>query len=588
MGTSDAIIAQTRRDRRDRDDVAVAVLANHLRFGDLAGFTNIQVERISPMSLHARDEFPHTAPSDAAIVNWQEIYCFRGWDEKQKGGFHLSINRVGGSVEVAAVVFFRDRHVSTRLVHPTDPGTLDLAGLVLDVTNPFRGWKISLTGQGSTTRFPFGFLASGPTVPPNTAMRMEVTLVTGLEVVDFQPTLDEMSGAHEHLPGEQHEHGPETAAHDHNHARVALGAYEQGHEWSGRLILGADEFECVGLSTMYHSWGPQDVHGIKREWWTAACLDGARAFFSCSTVEEWEGGPQHWFGAILDGDDLTWLSGAEIAVTQGLQEAENYGGVATAAGRTPGHRDIHLLQGVEFHAPIAYRNWGTPWLVNEGFGTASLDLGGRIVHGSGVAELARPLYDEEIAALGWDVLPDNIASAYQLDRLLPQQVVALSTKSGLSSPSTSEPAGLSRLESIQEIFREANKEDRVRLLLEYSRKLPPLPPELAASAEKMERVVECVTPFFLKTEIGDDDRVILHFGVPQDAPSTRAFAAIFWAGLNGARSEEVLRTPDDFYLSMGLQDIVFVIRLQSIGAILRRLKRQVRELNVERRMWTLD
>lgn len=134
------------------------------------------------------------------------------------------------------------------------------------------------------------------------------------------------------------------------------------------------------------------------------------------------------------------------------------------------------------------------------------------------------------------------------------------------------PAALQR---IVDLFAGAPKELRLQALLEYSRQLPGLPPRLAEHREAMEQVPECQTPFFLASEVGEDDRVTLWFDVPLEAPTTRGFAGILFAGLNGATAGEVLGLPNDFYLPMGLAEVISTLRLRGIGAILARLKRQV-------------
>ncbi|HEV3400819.1 MAG TPA: SufE family protein [Acidimicrobiales bacterium] len=139
--------------------------------------------------------------------------------------------------------------------------------------------------------------------------------------------------------------------------------------------------------------------------------------------------------------------------------------------------------------------------------------------------------------------------------------------------STSAP----ELERIVDLFAGAPKDLRAQALLEYSRKVPPLPPELAGHRELMEPVPECQTPFFLATEVDDDDRVILYFDVPAESPTTRGFAGILWSGLNGASAETVLATPNDFYNRMGLAEVISSLRLRGMQAILSRLKRQVRD-----------
>ena len=138
-----------------------------------------------------------------------------------------------------------------------------------------------------------------------------------------------------------------------------------------------------------------------------------------------------------------------------------------------------------------------------------------------------------------------------------------------------------RLQRIVELFAGAPKELRVQALLDYSRRLPALPPELAGNRQAMEQVPECQTPFFLATDLTPEGTVKLYFDVPAEAPTTRGFAGILAGGLDGATPEEVLATPNDFYTRMGLAEVISSLRLRGMGAILARLKRQVRE-HVER------
>ncbi len=140
-----------------------------------------------------------------------------------------------------------------------------------------------------------------------------------------------------------------------------------------------------------------------------------------------------------------------------------------------------------------------------------------------------------------------------------------------TEPGAAPPA----LQRIVDLFAGAPKDLRLQALLEYSRKVPPLPEELAGHRELMEQVPECMTPFFLATEVDADDRVHLHFDVPDQAPTTRGFAGILHAGLDGATPAAVLATPNDFYLKMGLAEAISGQRLRGMGAILARLKRQV-------------
>ncbi|MDP9419224.1 MAG: SufE family protein [Actinomycetota bacterium] len=133
-----------------------------------------------------------------------------------------------------------------------------------------------------------------------------------------------------------------------------------------------------------------------------------------------------------------------------------------------------------------------------------------------------------------------------------------------------------KLQRIVELFAGAPKDLRVEALLEYSRKLPPLPPHLQGNRAAMEQVEECQTPFFLSTEVDDERRVHLWFDCPPESPTTRGFASILAEGLEGATVEEVLDVPNDFYTQMGLAEAISSLRLRGMSAILGHLKRQVR------------
>ena len=148
---------------------------------------------------------------------------------------------------------------------------------------------------------------------------------------------------------------------------------------------------------------------------------------------------------------------------------------------------------------------------------------------------------------------------------------------GAPVPATSPAKLRPALQEVVDGFREAPRGLVLELLLEYADAVPPLPPHLADHPELLERVPECQTSFFLKAEVGADGRTTLWFDAPPEAPTTRAFAGILAAGLDGATAEEVLAVPDDFYLAMGLGEVISPLRLRGMAAILGRLKRQVRE-----------
>ena len=116
------------------------------------------------------------------------------------------------------------------------------------------------------------------------------------------------------------------------------------------------------------------------------------------------------------------------------------------------------------------------------------------------------------------------------------------------------PAALHpRLQEIVEDFAAVPDRDRLQLLLEYSRELPSLPERYAAHRDLLEPVPECQTPLFLAAEVDPDAAVHLFFEAPAEAPTTRGFAAILHAGLDGLGADEVLAVPAEFTTQLGLQ-----------------------------------
>ena len=134
-----------------------------------------------------------------------------------------------------------------------------------------------------------------------------------------------------------------------------------------------------------------------------------------------------------------------------------------------------------------------------------------------------------------------------------------------------------RLAKIVDRFQKAPKDLRVQALLGYAKKVPPLPDEYLADRSKLVQVHECQTPFFLATEVGEDGAVHVFFDAPPESPTVRGFAGILREGLEGEPWQAVLDVPADFYATMGLESVVSPLRLRGMGAILSRLKAQVRE-----------
>ena len=124
-------------------------------------------------------------------------------------------------------------------------------------------------------------------------------------------------------------------------------------------------------------------------------------------------------------------------------------------------------------------------------------------------------------------------------------------------------------------FKAADRSTRLETLLDYSRKLPPLPERLETEKERSEhRVHECQTPVFLWVELVDG-KVHIHADVPRESPTVRGFISLLARSLEGAAPEDVARVPDDLLDQLGLSETLGMTRTQGLTAILQRIKRSV-------------
>ena len=133
------------------------------------------------------------------------------------------------------------------------------------------------------------------------------------------------------------------------------------------------------------------------------------------------------------------------------------------------------------------------------------------------------------------------------------------------------------LRSIIEEFRIAEPRDRLEYLLDYSMDLPDLPDRLRGKRDSMEQVHECQTPVYLFSEL-ENDRIHFFLDIPAESPTVRGYGAILTEGLDGASPEQVLATPEDVYILLGLHEAITPQRLRGLHSLMVYIKRQVRGL----------
>jgi cysteine desulfuration protein SufE len=131
------------------------------------------------------------------------------------------------------------------------------------------------------------------------------------------------------------------------------------------------------------------------------------------------------------------------------------------------------------------------------------------------------------------------------------------------------------LETLIPRFQAADRNTRLETLLDYSKKLPPLPQRFEAEKQLgHNRVDECQTPVFLWIEV-DGGGVHIHADVPREAPTVRGFISLLARTLDGETPAAVARVPNDLLDQLGLSETLGMTRTQGLTAILHRIKSSV-------------
>ncbi len=132
-----------------------------------------------------------------------------------------------------------------------------------------------------------------------------------------------------------------------------------------------------------------------------------------------------------------------------------------------------------------------------------------------------------------------------------------------------------RIEEIVAEFQELDPRERLELLLEFSEKLAPLPPEYQAQRDAgVHRVHECQTPVFLWAEIVDG-KVRILADVAPEAPTVKGFVSILADLYSGADPSEVLAAPPDIVRRFGLTESLGMVRMRGLQAIAHHVRSQV-------------
>jgi cysteine desulfuration protein SufE len=133
------------------------------------------------------------------------------------------------------------------------------------------------------------------------------------------------------------------------------------------------------------------------------------------------------------------------------------------------------------------------------------------------------------------------------------------------------------LEELFETFAAVDDEMRLELLLDYAKRLPPLPERFHEQRDAgLNRVPECMTPVFLWIE-PDGENVRLYIDVADEAPTVRGLLSIIVTACDGASPDTIAALPNDLLNRLQLNNQIRMNRAIGLSAIIGRIKRTAAE-----------
>jgi cysteine desulfuration protein SufE len=138
---------------------------------------------------------------------------------------------------------------------------------------------------------------------------------------------------------------------------------------------------------------------------------------------------------------------------------------------------------------------------------------------------------------------------------------------------------MTKIEEIIEAFQDADYQETLAMLLDYSENLPKLPEKyIEARDAGYNRVPECETPVFVWIDL-NDGLVQIHADVPEESPTVRGFVGLLVDSFNGITPEEVQSAPQNLIHSLGLDQKLGTRRMFGLSAVYNRIKSGVKEAN---------
>ena len=128
-------------------------------------------------------------------------------------------------------------------------------------------------------------------------------------------------------------------------------------------------------------------------------------------------------------------------------------------------------------------------------------------------------------------------------------------------------------------FRSVDGEIRLALLLDYSKRLPPIPEALEAERDAgMNRVPECMTPVFMWIR-AEDGR--MDVDVAEEAPTVKGVLSIIVEAMDSRPIADLPELPTDLISKLGLATQIRMQRAVGLNAIIGRIRIETGRLREE-------
>ena len=142
-----------------------------------------------------------------------------------------------------------------------------------------------------------------------------------------------------------------------------------------------------------------------------------------------------------------------------------------------------------------------------------------------------------------------------------------------SSTTTGIPPSIDR---VLRLFRSMNREEKMQALVQYSKKLEPLPERFRNLDRAAFNVPECQTRVDILPELRDGRMYFYADLNTRESPTIAAVLAIIFNAVNGEPPSTTLRIPPDFVSTL-MESIGLAAREPGLNAMITRLKRHARE-----------